>query len=430
LRQALWLLNNGHEVSAVSVEDIEAQVPSLEAKHDTFMGLEIERLYFNRLNYPNVLEASHYNPEIRDWLRNHLKETRPDIMLVNACYLLGVGILEAARELGIPVVVTLHDFWFLCQRLTLMRPDGSLCNGKVSAEDCALCISKDLRRNRLLDKYTAGLVGKALVAGAKSGNESFAKLLGGRQKIETLALRRNRLIEALKNVEVIISPSQYLKRVYVENGVPEDKITYIRYGLDSERMRDLTDRGFDKPATPGGLRVGYLGQVLPHKGVHVLVKAFRLLKNERATLRIYGQMGRDKAYDTRLRKLAEGDARITFEGAYNANELPGILNRLDTIVVPSVWHENSPLVIMEAKAAGLPVITSNFGGMAEMVAHNNDGLLFRLGDYQELARQLQRLSDEPGLLKKLGEGIAPIKTLDQEFEELLPIYNRLMVARR
>ncbi len=430
LRQALWLQNKGHTVQAVAVEEIEAPVPQLEIRQEKYLGLEVNRLYFNRLSYPNPLEASHLNPEIADWMKKLLSQYRPDVMLVNACYLLGVGILEAARQLNVPVALTLHDFWFLCQRLTLMRPDDQLCDGKVSAADCAWCLSKDSRRYLWADKITGGWAGRTIVAGAQAHLEPFMTLLGGRHKIETLALRRRRLLEALRGVETIIAPSHYLKQLFVENGFPADKIHYCRYGLDTERLAELEQersRQDRASASSEGLRIGYLGQILPHKGVDILVEAFRQLQDARANLTIYGAMGRDARYDKRLYQLAAEDSRIKFAGSYPPETLPAILLSLDVVVVPSIWLENSPLVIMEAQAAGLPVITTNLGGMAEMVEHERNGLLFERKDVYDLARQLRRLLTEPALLDRLKSGVVPVKSLDQEFSELLPIYQTLTI---
>jgi glycosyltransferase involved in cell wall biosynthesis len=342
--------------------------------------------------------------------------------------LLGVGVLAAAKQAGIPVVVTLHDFWFLCQRLTLMRPDGALCDGKVTPADCALCLAKDRRRYLLADKLTGGLAGRALVSGAKAGWPLFENLLGGSGKIETLANRRRTLFDALGQVERIIAPSQYLKQVFVENGFPAARIHYCRYGLDTGRLANL-ERGHleaktnKNPPAVKQLRVGYLGQILPHKGVDVLVKAIRLVKgNKELSLKVYGEMGRNPAYDAKLLNLAAGDERIEFAGPYNAAQLPEILTRLDVVVVPSIWLENSPLVIMEAQAARIPVIATNLGGMAEMVRQGENGLLFARKDARDLANQLQRLLDEPALLAALKAGAVPVKSLDAEFAELSPIY--------
>jgi glycosyltransferase involved in cell wall biosynthesis len=106
------------------------------------------------------------------------------------------------------------------------------------------------------------------------------------------------------------------------------------------------------------------------------------------------------------------------------------MENLDVVVVPSIWLENSPLVIMEAQAAGLPVITTNLGGMAEMVRHEQTGLLFARNDVADLTRQLKRLINEPGLVRKLAGGIGPVRTTGQEYGELMPLFERLAPTDR
>jgi glycosyltransferase involved in cell wall biosynthesis len=90
--------------------------------------------------------------------------------------------------------------------------------------------------------------------------------------------------------------------------------------------------------------------------------------------------------------------------------------------VPSRWYENAPGVIFEAFAAGLPVVATDLGGMSEFVRHGENGLLFPLDDAGELARLLRRLAEEPGLLRKLREGVPPVKTVGEYVEELEEVY--------
>ena len=100
---------------------------------------------------------------------------------------------------------------------------------------------------------------------------------------------------------------------------------------------------------------------------------------------------------------------ILFRGGYNRQQLPDILADIDVVVVPSIWYENAPLVIQEAFAADIPVITTNLGGMSETVTHDVNGLLFERNDSDDLARQLRRVIDEVDLLEKLTGGIPPVR---------------------
>jgi len=131
------------------------------------------------------------------------------------------------------------------------------------------------------------------------------------------------------------------------------------------------------------------------------------------------------AYVQELQQLAGTDQRITFHGRFDNSRVATILADLDVVVVPSIWYENSPLAIMEAQAAGTPVITAHLGGMAELVRDGIDGLHFQPGDASDLARQLQRLLDHPDLLLQLRAQIDPPRSIDQEMADLLELYDRI-----
>jgi glycosyltransferase involved in cell wall biosynthesis len=164
-----------------------------------------------------------------------------------------------------------------------------------------------------------------------------------------------------------------------------------------------------------------------------LIAAFKLLRAESRPvgLHIYGGLEAKQAYAqnyiNRLRQLAGDDARIHFEGRFENARVAEILSGLDVTVTPSTWYENSPLAILESRAAGTPVVTAALGGMAELVRDGVDGLHFRPGDAADLARQLQRLLDEPDLLPRLRAGVARNvpRSIEDEMRQLMEIYQGL-----
>jgi glycosyltransferase involved in cell wall biosynthesis len=101
----------------------------------------------------------------------------------------------------------------------------------------------------------------------------------------------------------------------------------------------------------------------------------------------------------------------------------------DVIVVPSVWYENSPVVIQEARAAGVPVVASGHGALTEKVRHDVDGLLFPPGDVVALRQALWRLVDEPDLLPRLRQNIPPPMDMDRHVQELEALYHNLVAKR-
>ncbi|MBO9384746.1 MAG: glycosyltransferase, partial [Roseiflexus sp.] len=191
-------------------------------------------------------------------------------------------------------------------------------------------------------------------------------------------------------------------------------------GLDLSRFAGIERRNDERI-----LRIGFIGQIAPHKGVHLLIRAFRALrpKAQRLELHIYGGLTTNPAYINQLRRLAGGDDRIYFHGRVENTRVPDVLANLDVAVVPSIWYENAPIAILEAHAAGTPVVTTGIGGMADLVRDGVDGLHFRFNDAADLARVLQRLIDEPELLSRLRSGIQKPRSIDDEMVQILAIYN-------
>ncbi len=124
--------------------------------------------------------------------------------------------------------------------------------------------------------------------------------------------------------------------------------------------------------------------------------------------------------------LQETRKTVTFIGRYQHAELATLISEVDWIVVPSVWWENSPLVIQEAFHFQRPVICSDIGGMAEKVDDGVNGLHFRAGDPVSLARTLRRAADEPRLWEQLREGIKPMYGMGEHVVTLTGLYRELL----
>ncbi|PMP74389.1 MAG: glycosyl transferase family 1, partial [Chloroflexus aggregans] len=223
--------------------------------------------------------------------------------------------------------------------------------------------------------------------------------------------------------DLVIAPSQFLADVVKQWGQP---VRVIRLGLPNEHLTGIPP--VQERAT---LRLGYIGQIAPHKGVHLLITAVKQIppSDKGVELTIFGNQAHNPAYTRQLQRLIGNHPHIHLAGPFNHDQLPAILSTIDVIVVPSIWYENSPITIMEAHAAGRPVITSRLGGMAELVRDEVDGLHFTPNDSRDLARQLQRLRSETGLLERLRDGIQPPRSFAAETQTLLEHYITLLEQR-
>jgi glycosyltransferase involved in cell wall biosynthesis len=233
----------------------------------------------------------------------------------------------------------------------------------------------------------------------------------------------------LENTDVVVTHTRFLENKLYEYGIHPREVFFFPNGIEIDASAPPPQK---ESREEGKLVIGYMGQVAVHKGVDVLVKAYRLLdpKPGQAELRIYGELKSWPDYVNELRRLAGDRPDILFAGPYPAQEADRVMDECDVIVVPSVWFENRPTVILEAFSRGKPVITSDLGGMTEQVRHGVDGFLFKPRDPHSLADQLRKLVDDPGLVRKLSDGIGKVMNVTDETNELEKLYQRLIEVKK
>jgi glycosyltransferase involved in cell wall biosynthesis len=209
----------------------------------------------------------------------------------------------------------------------------------------------------------------------------------------------------------------------VDSGfVRPDRIVVSRYGQDLSRFRDL-------PRAPSAnLRVGYLGTIAAYKGVEVLVDALNRLEGHPVEGRLHGVTEFFPDFVAALcKRITNPNVRLL--GRYENKDVGRILSEMDVLVVPSLWWENSPITIHEAFLAGVPVIASNQGGMAELVQHGKNGALFRIGDAADLARVLLQFVADRSLAARLRPRRESIRDIREDALWTEGQYRRLIAAK-
>jgi glycosyltransferase involved in cell wall biosynthesis len=210
--------------------------------------------------------------------------------------------------------------------------------------------------------------------------------------------------------------------VFVSNGV-KAPIKVQPYGHDLTWLESYHGKSSSRM-----IRIGFIGQIINSKGVHVLLKAAKMIYKKHKhqfEVIIYGNMENNAGYSAILLDISESMENVHFLGTYLHEKSAEIFANIDILVVPSLWYD-FPLVIYEAFATQTPVIATNSGGMAEAVTHNVSGLLFKRGDAHDLAHQLNRIIEEPDLMKRLQTGIPSVKRIEQEVMELEQLYNQIL----
>ncbi len=389
------LASQGHEVIVFHREEQAAESPSCEEHFSD--GVTIHRVCYN-VSTASPLRAfflSFRNGFIETSFARLLAETQPDIVHFQHLKDLSFGLVDAAYQRHIPMLMTLHDYWLLCANAQLVTPETTVCSGPRLWLNCAHCAAVRVHKPSL--RFAAPFI---------------AALFAYR------SLRANR---AMSRVPLFVTPTQFTKEVFVRHGVPQAKIRHIAPGIDTEAIetthRDRKD---------GMLHFVYVGGLSWQKGVHVLIEAFNGINSDKARLCIYGDESSFPDYSARLHELATNPA-IHFLGSLPHEQLGHALSSADAIVVPSVWYETYCLIIQEAFAAKVPVIASNLGALAERVTDRVDGLLVPPHDASALRDTMQKVIDNRSLLAGLRTNIPAVKGLRQHTDEILALYEELLL---
>jgi glycosyltransferase involved in cell wall biosynthesis len=417
---ARGLIARGHEAQVLCVEDWERGDAYWNGHTDDLLdGVCVRRLHLNWTKAPDANRYLYDNPLVADYVRQYVRDVEADVVHVTSCHTLSASVIGAAKQAGLPVVVTLTDFWFVCPRVTLVKGDGALCDGRVPEHECVRCLSHKSKGYRwpryvLPENVTVQLLSTV------SRHGRLTRLRGLRGMIMNVRDRRMKLQRALQQADRVLIASRSGRTLLQGNGVSMP-IDVVPYGHDLSWLRTYTG----KPPREA-LSFGFAGQISPMKGPHVLIEAYKTAVPEfHARLLIYGDMDKDLQYGRQLRSLANGRRDIEFRGTYPHAESGRIFSEIDVLVAPSLWNDY-PLIINEAFAAQTPVIATDLGGVRDLVEPEVNGLLFERGNTEALARALRRAIAEPELLANLRRGIPPVKTIGDAVEEMLGIYRETM----
>lgn len=374
----------------------------LELERTEYQGIPVARLNYlfsDCTGFPMIWR----NAAIRARFEAFLDEYRPDVVHVHHLTCLSTDLIDAAKARGARVVMTLHDFWMGCPRGQRMTPDLELCS-EVVAEKCAPCLTR-----MWSGWFGAGRDGPSVPEDERR-----------RRDLAAIGDYHDWIRGVLGRVDRLVTPSRSSRAIFARFGVPADRIAVVENGLDHEPFRAVR-----RVAAPH-FRFGFIGTVLPTKGVHVLIDAFARLARPAARLAIHGEecgWHEVTGYGELLREQARplGD-RVALHGRYAAEDLPAILGTLDCLVVPSLWFEAFCLTLREGWLAGLPVIASRLGAMAEAIDDGATGLLFAPGDAADLARQMARVMDDAALRSRLYRSEKRVRTAAENAAELAAIY--------
>jgi glycosyltransferase involved in cell wall biosynthesis len=357
-------------------------------------GAKVERDVFHTTRVslaPQDISGTSWDfrsPDIRREFCRVLEAFSPDLVHVHNLVGLSLMMIDECHKRRLPTVMTLHDYWGICFKNTLLKNNARLCH--QGGLDCLGC----------------------------------REVLTGNLPLPT-PVRNAHILLSLRKVSRFISPSRYLAEQYAANGIPREKISVIKNGIDVDNFAPPRRR--HDPLT-----LGFVGHLGKHKGLDILLHALSLIEAKKFRLLVVGTGEEVEPLKAFCRELGL-QRHVTFHGHVNNQRIASIYQQIDVLIVPSVWPENSPVTITEAMASGIPVIASEIGGIGELVEDGVTGFLVPVRDSQAMAERIRRFIDRPDLRQEMGQkGLARIQPyrLQSQVEQIVGVYREALDGRK
>jgi glycosyltransferase involved in cell wall biosynthesis len=421
------LVRRGHHVTVMCAE-YDPGRPHGHVAWRTHEGLPVAEVVNNWAC--GSFDDAYAPPVVGTRLAQLLDALEPDVLHIHSLLNLSLDLPRLARARGIPVAATLHDHSLVCpsggQRLH--QAEAHVCHD-IDTARCARCFRQSPFHQQAAFARVAGA--PRIAAPARSLIQTLTVRLPALSRrvraasmpalslaVDQTAIER-RLAAARRawdDLDAIVAPSQALADAFRHLGFGDTRLAVADYGFEPASAVPRV-----RPGTP--LRIGFIGTLVWHKGVHVLVEAVRGLAG--AELLLFGDPAVFPGYVADLRARA-ARLPVRFMGAFDDAGRSGAFGEIDVLVVPSIWPENSPLVIHEAFMAGVPVVGSAIGGIPELVRDGVSGLLVTPGSVAALHTALASLVADPALVARIARQLPKVRTIAEDATEWEARYRALV----
>lgn len=369
---AVQLAQLGHEVVVVAGN----RVPNLHVgaiRRYEALGLPVVSMRMDFLDdYDNTFHAETFS--------SILKSVRPDVVHFHAVQTFGVGVVEAAQELGIPTVVTLHDAWWLCERQFMIRSDLTFCGQHAIDPDvCATCVA---------DPVTPGR-------------------------------RRDRSLAVLNGCDRVLVPSAHWRRLMAASGVADDILFVNSNGVQRPAP------GWQRTARTGPVRLGFVGGQSPIKGHPEVVAALQSLDRSDYVLKVVDpadKLGQARTQDSHW----DVPGQVEILPSYDRNTIDEFFDDIDVLLFPTKANESYGLTVREAAVRGVWPIVADGGALVEDLTDGLNATFIPFGaGYQPLAKAIAEVLDAPEKLDSLTGADLDITTVERQAAELQEHYEAI-----
>lgn len=393
-------------------------------------GVQIhESVKVHRIRVSSALSVEQMQGGEPDWQAAQgfgrvLDETRPDVVHFHSfSSAIGNECLRQVQERGIPAIYTYHTPTATCARGTLMRWGREACDGRLHALRCGACQLHAIGLPKLVS-----LAATVLSPMTKTLSRALPERVRWQLPVRVLPLmqaRHQNVKDWLVGMAAVVALNHWSLPLLKACGVSPRRLHLIRHGLASAVVPGVEEA----PRTTGPVRLAFLGRLDPAKGIALILQALGQLPTADITLDLYLVGDQTSAFARQMLALLARDSRVRVLAPLQPVDVVVALRAYDALLVPSQVKETGPLVVLEAFAAGIPVIGSELGGIAEWVQHEVNGLLVEPGSSRAWSMALQRLADrDNGLLERLRQGVHPPRSFAEVASEMRGIYDHVLAG--
>ncbi|HVX86822.1 MAG TPA: glycosyltransferase family 4 protein [Phycisphaerae bacterium] len=426
LRIAQELQHRGHDVHVFTGYPSKEALPE-EKRFDSYSyeNLRVRRFLHSHVpmgQQNNIVEMEYRHEFFKRYFKKYLQDLKPDVVHFIHLFRLSTTAIDACRELGIPTVFTATDFWFVCPLIQLRLPDGALCKGpNAVASNCVRHVALVSQPPNVVQKVTKTPFW-LLTLYTWAVKKRIAPKRWYTPYIEATTDRPGYMRKKINQIDRVLVPSHTMEKMLQAHGLEKQRTLYLPYGIKIDHIQRHTDKG-----SAATLRLAFVGTLVEHKGAHVLIEAFKQLPPDLpVTLTLHGKLDEFPPYVAKLRAMIGNNEKIKLAGPFAQSEVSKILGETDVLVCPSIWYENTPLVISEAQAAGVPVVASNLGGMAEAIDVGANGLVFEAGNATALAEALRTLAIDREMVRRFSRKTPLPMSVPDHVTRLEAVYTSLL----
>ena len=384
------LRNAGHEVVPFSVKssknlpcDHQDRFLSPIGDEDAVYAHEYRRTPGTILKF---LARQYYDPEAFFKARSFAKDIKPDLVYsLQFLNKMSPAVLDGFHSTGHPVVLRISDFGLIC-------PQAHMFDGQ---QVCDACV-----KGNFLHPIARRCIKGSAAAGMIKGSATML----------------HRLLRCRDRIDAYAFPSRYTMKRFAEAGFPEDRLHYLPTFIETPRTPPSPDRGET---------ILYFGRVVQEKGVHQLIEAWDGIPGDKPKLVV---IGAQEGYEYADRLIAKYGDRIEFHSFIANSELASYIARAICVVVPSVWYDNQPNVVLETYSQGKPIIAPDHGCFPDLVQHSRTGFLYEATNVESLREHLRWAMEHPAEMAEMGlrafDFVRTDFTPQRHYETLMRIFQR------